>query len=169
MQKISFVQIIKGNKQQYEDAIKLWIPFINELDSNQNTITEQKEIILSLERRINIQGTRDTMHFEILYCDDDGIGLVNYAVDGGIKGLIEPGYGFCMGFYIKSEYRRKGYGRRMYEHMEKVLISHGVPYIYTCPDPVTGLPFWMAMGFTDSGIIDPDDKHPIYIKKVTTA
>ena len=36
--------------------------------------------------------------------------------------------------------------------------------MYVCPDHITGEPFWKAMGFTDSGKIDPDDNKPIFIK-----
>jgi hypothetical protein len=38
--------------------------------------------------------------------------------------------------------------------------------MYLCPAPVTGEPFWSTMGFVDSGKIDPDEKLPIYIKKI---
>lgn len=60
-----------------------------------------------------------------------------------------------------TEYRRQGYSRAMVNHIQDVLKGHGVKYIYTCPDLVMGKPFWSAMKFKDSGIIDPGDKLPI--------
>ena len=45
-----------------------------------------------------------------------------------------------------------------YNHIRDVLIKDGATDMFVGPDPVTGVPFWKAMGFTDSGKIDPDDK-----------
>lgn len=167
MQELKFSQIEKDNKVQYEELIKLWIPFINELDEHCGKHTDITVIENQVQKRVNIQGMRNDMHFEICYCNGVPIGFANFAVDlGGIKGLLDAGYGFIMGFYISPEYRRQGYGRTMVNHIQDVFKSHGVKYMYTSPDPVTGEPFWSAMGFEDSGKMDPDDKLPIYIKSV---
>lgn len=78
--------------------------------------------------------------------------------------MLEKGYGTIMGFYIKPEYRRQGYGREMFLHIENVLKRDGAPKIYLTPDGVTGEPFWTALGFENSGNLDPDNKKFIYIK-----
>ena len=45
-------------------------------------------------------------------------------------------------------------------------IKNGTQHVYLTSDTVTGVPFWVAMGFNDSGKIDPDNKMTIYIKSV---
>ena len=167
MEKLTFVQIEKNNEGHFNDATKLWVPFLNELDSHNSKTRTTDEILDNLRKRVNIQGQRKDMHFEICYLDSQPVGIANFAVDlGGIKGILEAGYGFIMGYYILPEFRRQGYGREMLNHIEKVFRSHGVKQLYTSPDPITGEPFWSSMGFTDSGKIDPDDKLPIYIKSI---
>lgn len=167
MHELKFIQIEKGNKKLYEELLKLWIPFINELDEHRGKHTAADVIENQVQKRVNIQGMRNDMHFEICYCNDAPIGFANFAVDlGGIKGILDTGYGFIMGFYILPGYRRQGYGRAGVNHIQDVFKSHGVKHMYTSPDPVTGEPFWSAMGFEDSGKIDPDDRLPIYIKSI---
>ena len=163
-----FIQIYKGNQGLYADLLPRWIDFIRELDAHRNSATTDNEIILALDRRVNIQGSRKDMHFELMYCGGDLIGFANFAIDlGTIYGLLEAGYGAFLGFYIAPAFRRKGYGRRLFEHAEETLKSDGARQMHVCPDSVTGAPFWIAMGFRDSGKFDPDDKLPIYIKRIS--
>jgi len=167
MEKLIFVQIEKDNEKNFNDASKLWISFLNELDSHNSKTRTSDEIIDNLRKRVSIQGQRKDMHFEICYLDSQPVGIANFAVDlGGIKGILDAGYGFIMGYYILPEFRRQGYGREMLNHIEIVFHSHGVKQLYTSPDPITGESFWSSMGFIDSGKTDPDDKLPIYIKNI---
>ena len=69
-----------------------------------------------------------------------------------------------MGFYIKPNHRRKGFGEMFFEHLQTVLEKDGTNKMYVCPDSVTGIPFWRAMGFSDSGKLDLDGQKNIYIK-----
>lgn len=71
-----------------------------------------------------------------------------------------------MGFYICPNFRGKGLGTILSRHIETVLYDDGATNMYICPDAVTGEPFWKANGYNNSGKIDPDDKKPIYIKKI---
>lgn len=165
MQKFSFVQIEKGNDYHYKLAENLWMPFSKELNEHEGISETNEEIIHDLTRRINIQGCRKNMHFELFLLDDIPVGIAMFAIDTGtVYGLLESGYGVITGFYIHPEYRRKGYGRRFFEHIESVLINDGAPKIYLIPDGVTGEPFWVSLGFENSGKFDPDDKKYIYIK-----
>ena len=167
MKKLQFIQVINRNKEHYDVLFPLWRDFIHELNANRNEHTEDNELERDLVRRISIQGTRSDMHFEVAYLGDTAIGFTNYAIDlGTICGLIESGGGVFLGYYIASEYRRKGYARQMFEHCESVLLSEGAKFLYTCPEPNIGEPFWASVGFMDSGKIDPDDKLPIFIKDV---
>ncbi len=165
MHKFNFIQIEKGNQYHYELAEKLWIPFSKELDEHDGITETEEDILHDLTRRINIQGSRPNMHFELVMKDNNPIGIAMFAIDTGtVYGLLESGYGVITGFYICPEHRRKGYGKEFFSHIESVLINDGAPKIYLTPDGVTGEPFWVSLGFENSGKFDPDDKKFIYIK-----
>lgn len=166
MQKLTYLQIDKSNAEHFENAKSLWLPFIREVNEHDGITETEEEITDDLKKRIGIQGSRPDMHFEIAFLDDMPVGIAMFAIDiGTVYGLLEAGYGTVMGFFIKPEHRRKGLGRELFYHIEEILKKDGAPKIYLTPDGVTGEPFWRAVGFTDSGKIDPDNKMPIYIKE----
>lgn len=167
MNELKFVQLEKENKKHFEDAKSVWLPFIQEVNAHDGISKSEEEIINGLRKRIAIQGRRSDMHFEVMTATEKAIGIAMFAIDHGtVYGLLEAGYGTIMGFYIQPEYRRQGYGRRFYQHIEQTLCKDGAKHMYLCPDSVTGIPFWTAMGFYNSGKFDPDDKKPIYVKEV---
>ena len=168
MQNIQFRQIYKDDPGLYQSLLPLWKDYFNEIDERKWDADLEEEVILDLKRRVKIQGNRKEMHFELFYCDDALIGFANFAINTGTHyGLLEEGYGMVAEFYIIPANRRKGYGKLFYGHVERTLICDGAKYIYLTPDLITGVPFWTAMGFSDSGKTDPDNKLPIYIKKLT--
>ncbi|MBU0997785.1 MAG: GNAT family N-acetyltransferase [Firmicutes bacterium] len=167
MNTIYYIQIQKENEKHIQDAKSLWLPFTAEMKEHRDEHYDVTQVTDNLMKRIGIQRLRDTMHFELMYVNDECIGICNFAIDlGGIKGLIDKGYGYIMGLYIAKDRRRLGYGRMFFQHIENVLKADGANHIYLTPDEVTGLPFWESVGFIDSHLIDPDEKLPIFIKLV---
>ena len=165
---LQFIQIEKGNEQHYLLAKGLWLLFCRELRLHDGVIQSDEQILFGLQKRIGIQGTRADMHFELALLGETAIGISMFAIDlGTVYGLLEKGCGTVMGFYIHPAFRRKGYGRCFYGHIEERLIKDGAKMIYLTPDRVTGIPFWTSLGFNDSGKIDPDDRKPIYTKACT--
>ena len=169
MNELKFVQLEKENKKHFEDAKSVWLPFIKEVNAHDGVSRSDEQIMDGLRKRIAIQGKRPDMHFEVITVDEEVIGIAMFAIDHGtVYGLLEAGYGTIMGFYIQPQYRRQGYGRKFYRHIEQTLRNDGAKHMYLCPDSVTGVPFWTAMGFNDSGKFDPDDKKPIYVKEIAS-
>lgn len=165
---LQFIQIERENDYHYSLAQELWLPFCKELRLHDGITESDEHILTGLQKRIGIQGARNDMHFELALIGETAIGISMFAIDlGTVYGLLEKGYGTIMGFYIQPAFRRKGYGRNFYCHIEETLVNDGAKMIYLTPYGVTGIPFWAALGFRDSGIIDPDDKKPIYIKNCT--
>jgi GNAT superfamily N-acetyltransferase len=163
VKKIKFIQIIKENEKQIQQLLSMWIPYFKEIGS-----TESDLVITKYARqRVNIQGKREDMHFELCFDDSILIGFCFYAVDlGGIKDILPPNLGYIMEFYVLPQYRRQGYGSKMFKHIEKIFLNHRMESMYLTPDEVSGEPFWHSLGFVDSGKTDPDNQSPIYIKKV---
>lgn len=166
-QQINFIQIEKDAPLHLEMASKLWLPFICEVNEHDGVYESDEQILVGLKKRIAIQGTRNDMHFELAFLQDQPVGIAMFAVDlGTVYGLLERGCGTVMGFYIHPDFRRRGLGTLFCKHIEATLLADGARKMYVCPDSVTGEPFWIFNGYTDSGIIDPDDKKPIYIKNI---
>ena len=165
---LRFIQIEKENKKHYDLAKPLWVAFCKEINEHDNVDETDESILDALNKRIGIQGSRPDMHFEIAMLNDVAVGLAMFAIDlGTVYDLLEKGYGTVMGFFISPNCRRKGLGREFFLHIEQTLKKDGAPKIYLTPDGITGEPFWTALGFSNSGKFDPDDKKYIYIKDCT--
>lgn len=167
MRHLRFLQIEKDNTEHFELIRPLWSAFCREVNEHDGVFRTDDELTDALRKRIGIQGSRPDMHFELALSGEEAVGFAMFAIDlGTVYGLLEKGCGTIMGFYIKPENRRQGLGREMYEHIESTLRSDGAPKIYLTPDSVTGVPFWTALGFANSGKFDPDDKKYIYIRDI---
>ena len=165
MEAITFTPI-KRHSRAARLTLPLWLAFRAEIKDNgdENPVGPLPDF----RRRVKNQGTRPDIHFELMRMGKakTPIGFAHYAVDKGtIGGLIEPNGGVFLAYYIAPEHRRKGYGKRMFLHCAETLRRDGAGYLYCCPDPVTGEPFWRAMGFEDSGIFDQDDRLNIFMEK----
>ena len=167
MKKLNFVQIYKENETICETARELCVPYFEELNAHDGITESSEKILDAINKRIAIQGKRKDMHFEIAFHNNTAIGIAMFAIDlGTVCGLLESGYGTVLEFYIRPEHRRKGLGKEFLFHIEEVFRNDGATNCYITPDSVTGIPFWIDMGFEDSGLIDPDSKQPIYTKAI---
>ena len=168
-EELKYVQINRDDEKQLKLLLSMWIPYMREVNKDDKEMQEDGDDDLEkfAMQRVNIQGNRNDMHFEMCFDGDELIGFALFAVDlGGIKGILEGGYGYIMEYYIRKESRRKGYATKLFIHIVDVFLKHGSEKIYLTPDSIAGVPFWNEMGFTDSGKIDPDNKMPILIKGI---
>ncbi|MBE6782778.1 MAG: GNAT family N-acetyltransferase [Ruminococcaceae bacterium] len=76
-------------------------------------------------------------------------------------------YGKVKDFYIAPKYRRKGFGRILNNYIEDVFIKNKTNVVLLSPDPVSGIDFWKAMGYNDTGIHKGWGKHFVYIKHLS--
>lgn len=165
MKRINFIQVQKDDQEHIQKLVDMWIQYIKEIDpNNQDSELELEQDVI---RRVNIQGKRSDMHLELFFELEHLIGFAFYAVDlGGIKNVIDANLGYIMEFYVLPQYRRKGHGTTIFEHIESTFFRHDIKQIYLTPSEVEGEAFWQALGFENSGKIDPDNKMPIYIKEI---
>lgn len=104
---------------------------------------------------------------ELCYLGEDLIGFTYGKIDREEhRGYVRPGWGYVMEFYVKPEYRRNGYGREVYKHLENIFKANGVSNVWLTADPVTGEPFWSAVGFANSGKKSPENNLYIYEKEL---
>jgi S-ribosylhomocysteine lyase len=98
---------------------------------------------------------------------DEPIGFLYGKIDReGDRGYVRPGWGYVMEFYVRPAFRRRGYGREMTAHLEEWFASRNVRRLYLTADPVTGVPFWGALGYTDSGTVSPENGQTIFEKTI---
>ena len=157
---------IKKHSRAARLTLPLWLAFRAEIKDNGDE--NPTPPLADFRRRVNIQGSRPDMHFDLMRIGTrkKPAGFAYYAIDKGtIGGLIDPNGGGFWGYYVAPAYRRQGYGRRMFLHCAEALYRDGAEYLYCCPDPVTGEPFWRAMGFEDSGIFAQSYGLNIFMKK----
>ena len=163
MRNVKCFQIKKGNDEQFQQLLSMWIPYLKEIGN----IESDSVITKYAQQRVNIQGRREDMHLELCFDDSIMVGFCFYAVDlGGIKDILAPNLGYIMEFYVLPQYRRQGYGSEMFKHIERTFLNHGTESMYLTPEEVTGEPFWCSVGFVNSGKADPGNHKPIYTKKV---
>ena len=82
------------------------------------------------------------------------------------KGDVRPGWGYIMEFFIRSTFRRKGLGKELAVSCEQFFKNNGVKNIWLTADDITGVPFWKALGYHDTGEISKENNQMIFIKSL---
>lgn len=118
-----------------------------------------------LINRLNISQSHENIFFELMWCGNDMVGFVFYAVDGGIRDVIPSECGYIMELFITPQWRRQKIGVRCIRKVVEKLKKKGCPKIYLT-SVETSEEFWEKSGFIKSDLIDPDDKKSIYIKEI---
>lgn len=166
MKELKFVQLQKDNEEHYKLFESLMIPYNKELDDHKGRETTKDFILKVTQGMLNMQGPHDR-HLEFCYDGHNLIGFLYGKVDHeGHKGFIKPEFGYIMEFYVQPEFRRKGYGKAMFERLEDLFATHGTKRMYLTADPVTGRPFWGSMGFLCTGETSPENGQLIFEKDV---
>ena len=165
--KIKYLKLNSNSSDlQKHDFEKLVLLYGAELDNHQNRITPKEILTKWANSMINIQGDTDR-HLELCYNGDSLIGFLYGKIDHpDHKGYIKVGHGYIMEFYVLPEFRRSGYGKQMYSHLEELLIMDGAKGLYLTSDPVTGKPFWLACGYIMEFYVLPEFRRNGYGKQM---
>lgn len=147
---------------ELKKLFSLWKNYMIEIDEE-----ETDDVLLNgLISRINIANTNENVYFDIIWSDHNNynaIGFAFYSVDGGIKGVIPPGYGYIMELYVTESWRRKNIGSDSVKYICGQLNKAGCEKIYLTPVPASEL-FWADNGFVKTDFIDPDNGLNIWIR-----
>ncbi len=166
-QQMKFLQVTAQNQADVQTFTALMKAYIAELDEHEKEPMPQAFKQKWIGSIIAMQGPHDR-HLELCYLGAECIGFLYGKIDhADHRGYIKPGYGYIMEFYVKPQYRRKGYGKRMFEHLERLFSIDGGTRMYLTADPVSGKPFWEAIGFENTGEISPENQLYIYEKAVS--
>lgn len=160
-EKLKFTNITQNDRNEFYHLMQM---YARELDEHQNRNTDP-EILKKWTYRIIEKQYDTTRPIYLKFCciGSTVIGFFYGSVDKpDDKGFIKNGYGCILEFYIIPEFRRCGYGKEMFLYLRDMFIRDGIKMMYLTADPITGKPFWEALGFTCTGEICPDNNQMVY-------
>ncbi|MBQ4165200.1 MAG: GNAT family N-acetyltransferase [Oscillospiraceae bacterium] len=164
MNDLKFIGITEENRSAFHSLMR---SYAKELDQHQHRSTDP-EILTRWTDRIIAKQHDMGQCLKLCCCDDELIGFLYGAIDkSGDKGYNRVGWGCIVEFYVIPKKRRKGFGRDMLLYLEDFFRKNGVTQLYLTADPVTGKPFWEALGFVSKGEFCPDNGQEIYEKMLS--
>ncbi len=163
---MEFIRVTQENGVACRLFAEMMYPYIGELNAHSHRPLPEQYWQKWIDSILSMQGPTDR-HLELCYVDGEPIGFLYGKVDHKEhKGYIRPGWGYIMEFYVAPAHRRRGYGRQMFARLHEHFIRDGVTQMYLTADPVTGRPFWEAMGFATTGEISPDNEMEILVRDI---
>lgn len=171
-QDLLFIQLQKGNEDHYRTLLSLMEAYNRELREHRPDYPITEENVAQATRSMLAMQQDADRHLEICYDRENGgqpIGFLYGKIDHkSHKGFVKPGYGYIMEFYVQPAYRRMGCGKAMFQRLEGLFAVDGATRMYLNAAPVTGVPFWTAIGFTPTDEIQPHNHMIIYEKEIYT-
>lgn len=160
---LNFTGVTKENRSEFH---RLMQRYAKELDEHQNRTTDP-EMLRKWTDRIIEKQSEPAVFLRLCYARPSVVGFLFGKIDKPEdKGFRKAGFGYVMEFFVLPEYRRKGYGKEMFLHLQAMFRNGGAKRMYLTADPVTGKPFWEAVGFVGTGEISPENDQPIYEKAI---
>ena len=159
MSDLNFIGVTEENRSEFH---RLMQRYAKELDEHQNRTTDPEMLRKWTDRIIEKQSER-SKHISLCYSDGTAAGFFFGRIDlPEDKGFTKEGWGCIVEFYVIPECRGKGCGREMFLHLQAMFRKDGAKKMYLTADPVTGKPFWEAMGFIGTGEISSENSQQIY-------
>ena len=157
---------LKNNDLTYFKILcNLMVEYIAETDLHQN-ITTPKELIPKITKSM-IDKLDENRFLQIVFLEDEPIAFCYAKIDkAGDKGVIRANRGYIMEFFVKKTHRRKGIGKELVNKCESFFKKKDVINIWLTADAVTGIPFWLANDYSDTGEISTENNQKILTKSL---
>ena len=160
----TFTTITKDNISQYKKLRKIFSEYKIQTLRNHGETPGGKKIFYNLFDNIISRASDNTYSFIVMLSGGEIIGFAYVSMTATDILDIPFSYGTVNDFYISPKHRRKGYGRILNDHIEKIFIDNKVATALLYPDPVHGIPFWKAMDYYDTGINQGWGHYLVYCK-----
>ena len=158
-------QLHPENKKQCRAFLKLLRAYSKELEQHRKKKTSKKVLKKWMQSVITVGCTAER-HLCLANYRSKPIGFFYGKIDReGDRGGIRPGWGYIMEFFVKKRFRRQGIGTEMRITLESYLRKDGAEHFYLTSDPVTGKPFWIAQGYTPTGVVSKENGQEIFEKQ----
>ena len=162
---LTFTNITKENICNYKELRKIYAKYKIKSLRNHGEMPGNKKMFYELfDSIISNSSFSNSDYFIVMEYDKELIGFASISTSSTDVVDIPYPYGEVKDFYISLKHRRKGYGRILNHHIEKIFDKNGTNTVLLSPDPVSGIDFWKAMGYCDTGIHQGWGRHFVYIK-----
>lgn len=165
---ITFKKLSKENCTNYKNVRKIFAKYKKQTLRNHGETPGGRKMFFNLFDSIIASPSEDkTKHFIVMQAGKEllGFALID-TVDNAIVD-IPFSYGSVHDFYISPKHRRKGYGSILNRHIESIFKENGTNTVLLYPDPVSGIDFWRAMGYCNTGIHQGWGRFLVYRKHLT--
>ncbi|MBQ6862834.1 MAG: GNAT family N-acetyltransferase [Clostridia bacterium] len=104
--------------------------------------------------------------FVVLHEGDTVLGFADIRTVSTDIPDVQFAYGTVEDFFVVEQERKKGYGRLLYERVERVFRENNTKTVLLTPDPVSGVQFWEKMGYESMHFCIPDTESTFYKKEI---
>lgn len=164
MNTLNYIGVTEENRSSFHS---LMLSYAKELDEHQHRNTDPV-VLKKWTDSIIAKQHEPSRCLKLCYDGAKLIGFLYGKIDQTEdKGCKRSGQGCIMEFYVQPKHRRKGCGKEMFRHIESFFKAENVKQMYLTADPVTGKPFWEALGFVSKGEFSPDNGQEIYEKALS--
>lgn len=164
---LTFTNITKENISSYKKLRQIFVKYKMQTLRNHGEMPGNKKMFYELfDSIISNSSLSNFDYFIVMESAKELIGFASISTSSTYVVDIPYPYGEVKDFYISPKHRRKGYGRILNHHIEKIFDENGTNTVLLSPDPVSGIDFWKAMGYCDTGIHQGWGRHFVYIKHI---
>lgn len=162
---LTFTNITKENISSYKKLRQIFVKYKMQTLRNHGEMPGSKKMFYELfDSIISDSSFSNSDYFIVMKSAKELIGFASISITSTNVVDIPYPYGEVKDFYISPKHRRKGYGRILNHHIEKIFDENGTNTILLSPDPICGIDFWKAMGYYDTGIHQGWGRHLVYVK-----
>lgn len=162
---MDYITIRRNDLTYFEILCSLMAEYISETDLHKNILTP-KELIPNITKSM-IDKLDENRFLQIVFWENEPIAFCYAKIDKpGDTGIIRVDWGYIMEFFVKKTHRRKGVGKELFNNCEKFFKIKDVQNIWLTADAVTGIPFWLANNFFDTGEISTENNQKILTKSL---
>lgn len=161
----TFANITKENISNYKKLLKIYAKYKIKSLRNQGEMLGNKKMFYKLfDSIISKASISNSDCFIVMKSDKKLIGFASISTSSTDVIDIPYSYGTVKDFYISPKCRRKGYGRILNDYIENIFKDDKTNTVLLSPDPVSGIDFWKARGYYDTGIHQGWGRHLVYVK-----
>lgn len=161
----TFSNITKENISSYKKLRQIFAKYKMQALRNHGETPGSKKLFYELfDSIISNASYSNSDYFIVMKTEKELIGFASISTSSTDVIDIPYSYGTVKDFYISPKRRRKGYGRILNNHIENTFKENKTNTVLLSPDPVSGIDFWKAMGYCDTGIHQGWGRHLVYVK-----
>ncbi|MEG0309264.1 MAG: GNAT family N-acetyltransferase [Clostridium sp.] len=138
---VEYVRVKRENPSSCSEFMNLGYEYMKEVAPDKSLEIHNKFLNSVLNRQ------NESERWLIgLKVNNNMVGFAHFKIDKSER----VGWGYILEFYIMSDFRRKGLGRKLYSFIMEEFISCEIKDVWLTADKLNGEPFWFSLGFVDT-------------------